>query len=506
MARKKIEIMDTTLRDGEQTSGVSFSASEKLTIAKLLLEELKVDRIEIASARVSEGEFQAVKNVTNWASQAGYIDQVEVLTFVDKGVSIDWMIEAGAKVQNLLTKGSLNHLTHQLKKTPNHHFKEIEESINLAKEKAIETNVYLEDWSNGMRNSKDYVFEFLAFLSTQPIKRIMLPDTLGVLTPAESFAFVSEIKSKYPHLHFDFHAHNDYDLGVSNALEALKAGADGLHLTINGMGERAGNAPMASTIAVINDFLPAVEVGVNEKVLYTVSKLVENFSGVMIPANKPIIGANVFTQTAGIHADGDNKKNLYFSDLLPERFGRTRKYALGKASGKANIQKNLQELGLQLNDEDLKKVTQRIIELGDKKQVVTKEDLPYIISDVLDRTYEEKVKVESYVLTHSKGLKPSTTVSITINGKNYEENASGDGQFDAFMNAIRTIFKNINFVLPNLIDYAVRIPPGSHSDALCETIITWKSPDKEFKTRGLDSDQTVSAIKATEKMLNIIIN
>jgi D-citramalate synthase len=327
-----------------------------------------------------------------------------------------------------------------------------------------------------------------------------------VLTPSESFAFVSEIKSKYPHLHFDFHAHNDYDLGVSNALEALKAGADGLHLTINGMGERAGNAPMASTIAVINDFLPAVEVGVNEKVLYTVSKLVENFSGVMIPANKPIIGANVFTQTAGIHADGDNKKNLYFSDLLPERFGRTRKYALGKASGKANIQKNLQELGLQLNDDDLKKVTQRIIELGDKKQVVTKEDLPYIISDVLDRTYEEKVKVESYVLTHSKGLKPSTTVSITINGKNYEENASGDGQFDAFMNAIRTIFKNINFVLPNLIDYAVRIPPGSHSDALCETIITWKSTDKEFKTRGLDSDQTVSAIKATEKMLNIIIN
>ncbi|NCP06456.1 MAG: 2-isopropylmalate synthase [Flavobacteriales bacterium] len=506
MAAKRIEIMDTTLRDGEQTSGVSFSASEKLTIAKLLLEELKIDRIEIASARVSEGEFQAVKSITHWAAHHGYIDAVEVLTFVDNGVSINWMIEAGAKVQNLLTKGSLNHLTHQLKKTSSQHFKEISEVIILAKSKGIETNVYLEDWSNGMRNSKEYVFEFLEFLTTQPVKRIMLPDTLGVLTPSESFAFVSEIKTKYPNLHFDFHAHNDYDLGVSNAMEALKAGADGLHLTINGMGERAGNAPMASTIAVINDFMPSIQIGVNEKFLYTVSKLVENFSGVMIPANKPIIGANVFTQTAGIHADGDNKKNLYFSDLLPERFGRTRKYALGKSSGKANIQKNLQELGLQLNDEDLKKVTERIIELGDKKQVVTKEDLPYIISDVLDFTYEEKVKVESYVLTHSKGLKPSTTVSITINGKSYEENASGDGQFDAFMNATRTIFKTINLELPSLIDYAVRIPPGSHSDALCETIITWKSIQKEFKTRGLDSDQTVSAIKATEKMLNIFIN
>lgn len=504
---KKIEIMDTTLRDGEQTSGVSFSASEKLTIAKLLLEELKVDRIEIASARVSEGEFQAVKDVTQWATEHGYINQVEVLTFVDKGVSIDWMIDAGAKVQNLLTKGSLNHLTHQLKKTPEQHFKEISEAISLAASKDIETNIYLEDWSNGMRNSKDYVYKFLEFLATQPVKRIMLPDTLGVLTPSESFAFVKEIKDLYPHLHFDFHAHNDYDLGVANAIEALKAGADGLHLTVNGMGERAGNAPMASTIAVINDFLPHIEIGVSEKVLYTVSKLVENFSGVMIPANKPIIGANVFTQTAGIHADGDNKNNLYFSDLMPERFGRTRKYALGKASGKANIQKNLNELGLQLNDEDLKKVTQRIIELGDKKQVVTKEDLPYIISDVLDYNYEEKVKVNTYVLNHAKGLKPSTTVSLTIEGDTFEEIAQGDGQFDAFMKAIRMIFKKQKRgLLPDLIDYAVRIPPGSRSDALCETIITWKNPEKEFKTRGLDSDQTVSAIKATEKMLNIIIN
>ncbi|RIA09752.1 D-citramalate synthase [Flavobacteriaceae bacterium MAR_2010_72] len=504
---KRIEIMDTTLRDGEQTSSVSFSASEKLTIAKLLLEELKVDRIEIASARVSEGELEAVKAVTQWAGEHDYLDKVEVLTFVDKGISIDWMLESGSKVQNLLTKGSMNHLTHQLKRTPEQHFKEIKEVIDIAQSKGILTNVYLEDWSNGMRNSKDYVFEFLAFLATQPIERIMLPDTLGILTPTESYLFVKEIKTKYPNIHFDFHAHNDYDLGVSNAMEALKAGADGLHLTVNGMGERAGNAPMASTIAVINDFLPEIQVDVNEKMLYTVSKLVENFSGVMIPANKPVIGANVFTQTAGIHADGDNKKNLYFSDLLPERFGRTRKYALGKSSGKANIQKNLQELGLHLNDEDIKKVTQRIIELGDKKQVVTKEDLPYIISDVLDSyAYEEKVKVNSYVLTHSKGLRPSTTVSITIEDKTFEENAQGDGQFDAFMNALRAIYRKQKSILPELIDYAVRIPPGSHSDALCETIITWKQELKEFKTRGLDSDQTVSAIKATEKMLNIITN
>ncbi|MCR4031898.1 MULTISPECIES: alpha-isopropylmalate synthase regulatory domain-containing protein [Flavobacterium] len=505
MEKRKIEIMDTTLRDGEQTSGVSFSAAEKLTIAQLLLEELNIDRIEIASARVSEGEFNAVKAITSWAELKGYINRIEVLTFVDGGVSIDWMKKAGAKVQNLLTKGSMNHLTHQLKKTPEQHFSEIAQIIASAKENNIETNVYLEDWSNGMRNSPEYVFQFLEFLSTQPIKRVLLPDTLGVLIPSLTFEFISKIKEKYPQIHFDFHAHNDYDLSVANVMEAIKAGINGLHVTVNGMGERAGNAPLESTVAVINDYLPQVNINVKETSLYSVSKLVETFTGYRIPANKPIVGDNVFTQTAGIHADGDNKNNLYFNDLLPERFGRKRKYALGKTSGKANIEKNLQELGLQLNQEDLKLVTQRIIELGDKKETVTKEDLPYIISDVLDsHTYEEKITINSYMLVHSKGMRPSTTLSLNLNGEIIEENAQGDGQFDAFMNALSKIYKSKKLTLPKLIDYAVRIPPGSSSDALCETIITWVNNGKEFKTRGLDSDQTVAAIIATQKMLNII--
>tara|TARA_B100000809_G_scaffold252838_2_gene288060 strand:+ start:48667 stop:50196 length:1530 start_codon:yes stop_codon:yes gene_type:complete len=506
MGRKKIEIMDTTLRDGEQTSGVSFSVSEKLTIAKLLLEELKVDRIEIASARVSKGELEAVQKISEWASENNCLDKVEVLTFVDGGRSIEWMIESGAKVQNLLTKGSMNHLTHQLKKTPEQHFSDIANTIALAQKNGFQTNVYLEDWSNGMRNSKDYVYEYLDFLATQNVERILLPDTLGVLTPKESFSFVKELCDQYPTMHFDFHSHNDYDLSVANVMQAVDAGVNGLHLTINGMGERAGNAPLASVIAVLNDLMPEVEVSVDESSLNKVSKLVENFSGFRIPVNKPVVGANVFTQTAGIHADGDNKKNLYFNDLLPERFGRKRKYALGKTSGKANIQKNLQDLGLQLNDEDLKKVTQRIIELGDKKELVTQEDLPYIISDVLDSSSRvENVVVEGYVLTHAKGLKPSTTVSLKINGKLFEAIASGDGQFDAFMNALKKVYlAHTDKTIPTLTDYAVRIPPGSNSDALCETIITWKSDKKEFITRGLDLDQTVSAIKATQKMLNIL--
>ncbi|MCH1453487.1 MAG: 2-isopropylmalate synthase [Flavobacteriaceae bacterium] len=504
MKKRTIEIMDTTLRDGEQTSGVSFSIAEKLALSKLLLDELRVDRIEIASARVSEGELKAVKEISHWAKTKGYEQRVEILTFVDGGISIDWMNQSGARVQNLLTKGSLNHLKYQLKKTPDQHFKAIEENVLAAQKEGISTNVYLEDWSNGMRNSRDYVKDYLSFVSSLPIKRVLLPDTLGVMTYYETFSFVSEVVKNYPNIHFDFHGHNDYDLSVANAMEAVRAGCHGLHLTVNGMGERAGNTPMASTVATLKDFLPEVDVNINETSLYKVSKLVATFTGFRIPVNKPVVGQNVFTQTAGIHADGDKKKNLYFNDLLPERFGRTREYALGKTSGKANIQKNLQKLGVTLNDDEVKKVTQRIIELGDKKEIVTTEDLPYIISDVLNSSTDQKVVVKSYVLTHAKGLQPNTVVSLDMEGEILEENASGDGQFDAFMNALKKIYKKKKMILPQLIDYAVRIPPGSNSDALCETLITWKNGDKEFITRGLDSDQTVSAIKAAEKMLNII--
>jgi D-citramalate synthase len=414
------------------------------------------------------------------------------------------MKKAGAKVQNLLTKGSLNHLKFQLKQTPKEHYKNIAESIEKSQIEGFKTNVYLEDWSNGMQNSENYVFEYLDFLANQPIERVLLPDTLGILTPEKTALYLNKILNRHPNIHFDFHGHNDYDLSVANAMEAVKAGVNGLHLTVNGMGERAGNTPLASIVAVINDFLPDVKININENALHQVSKLVSTFTGFRIPENKPIVGDNVFTQTAGIHADGDHKKNLYFNELLPERFGRKRKYALGKTSGKANIQKNLQQLGLTLNDDELKKVTYRIIELGDKKEQVTAEDLPFIISDVLGNNVPNRVKIQSYVLTHSKGLNPTTSVSIEIQGKNFEENASGDGQYDAFWNALHKIYAKQRLNLPKLIDYAVRIPPGSNSDALCETTITWKSKKKEFKTRGLDSDQTVSAIKATEKMLNII--
>lgn len=505
MGARTIEIMDCTLRDGEQTSGVSFLPHEKLMVARMLLGDVNVNRIEVASARVSDGEKEAVRMICRYAESVGKLNRVEVLGFVDGGKSIDWIDECGCKVINLLAKGSLKHCTHQLKKTPEEHIDGIYESLTLAMQKGMAVNLYLEDWSSGMKDSPDYVFKLMDALVESGIKRFLLPDTLGILNPMEVTKYFGQMVERYPDTNFEFHAHNDYDLAVANSLAAVVSGASGLHVTVNGLGERCGNAPLASVQAILKDQL-GIETSIREDRLGEISRLVEGYSGIAIAPNQPIVGENVFTQVAGVHADGDNKDNLYCNNLVPERFGRKREYALGKNSGRANIAKNLELLGLELTPEQTRRVTQRITELGDRKEIVTQEDLPFIVSDVLKHSApEDKIKLVSYMVSLAYGLRPMATVKVEIDGKQYEDNALGDGQYDAFVKAMRKIYRErLGRTFPTLENYAVSIPPGGRTDALVQTVITWRSGEKILRTRGLDADQTEAAIKATIKMLNIV--
>lgn len=498
-----IEIMDTTLRDGEQTSGVSFSTHEKMSLARLLLDDLGVNRIEIASARVSNGEFETVKRIADWAQASGHIEKVEILGFIDKGNSLNWIKNAGCQNINLLSKGSYKHVTEQLRKTPEEHLADIIAEVELANKMGISVNLYLEDWSNGIMHSEEYVYQLVDTLQHYPIKRFMLPDTLGILTPHSVWRNLRRMTTRYPHLHFDFHAHNDYDLAVANTMVAAELGIHGVHVTMNGLGERAGNATLSSVIAVFHDKLN-IRTSIKEEEINRVSRVAESYSGLVIAANQPIIGGNVFTQCAGIHADGDNKNNLYYNELYPERFGRIREYALGKLSGKSNISKNIQALGIELTDDDMQKVTTRVIELGDKKEIITQSDLPFIISDVLKQSDKRKIRIIAYAFSLTKGLRATATVRIEIDGKEYEQTAPGDGQYHAFSKALWKIYTALSKPKPELTNYSVHIPPGGRTDALVQTIISWRFKDKEFKTQGLDADQTEAAIIATEKMLNLI--
>ena len=507
---RRIEIMDTTLRDGEQMKGVSYSPSEKLALAQILLKDIKVDRVEIASAKVSKGEKQSVAEIINWARKANCLEKIEILGFVDKTESVDWIYNFGGKIMNILSKGSMNHLQNQLRKTKEQHAQDIKETVAYANKKGITCNIYLEDWSQGMINSRDYVYYLLDNLQGEPIKRFMLPDTLGILYSSQVYEFIKEILARYPNLHFDFHAHNDYGIATANTLIAVEAGIKGIHCTVNGMGERTGNAPLEEVVVGLHDFLK-IKSGIEEKHLFHLSKTVEAFSGYRIAFNKPICGSNVFTQTAGIHADGDKKGNLYVTSLFPERFDRKRQYSLGKLSGKSNLEYNLEEIGIKLNKEQKKLVLKRIVELADKKEVISEGDLPYIISDVLETPQKKIFNLKSCNIITSTELKSTAIIKLLYREVEkdkkieLEEIAQGDGGYDAFMNAIRKIAKKIDYSLPSLLDYIVTIPPGGKTDALVQCVITWEQADKKtFITKGVNPDQVLAAIEATEKMLNII--
>jgi D-citramalate synthase len=312
-----------------------------------------------------------------------------------------------------------------------------------------------------------------------PVERIYLPDTLGVLSPTDTRRYVELMTATWPDLVFEFHAHDDYGLATANCLAAVGAGARGVHTSVNGMGERAGNTRLAEVVAALHDHTP-FRTRVDEAQLGNASRLVETFSGKAVAANQPIVGRDVFTQTGGIHADGDAKGGLYASALAPARFGRSRQYALGKLSGKASLQHHLRALGIDLSDEERARVLARIVELGDRKHEVGAADLPYLIADVLGRPEQRPLRVESYRVVVGSGALPEAEVEVSLRGERAAAKATGDGGYDAFMRALEKAVRRFDLQLPQLVDYRVRIPPGGRTGALVQTVL------------------------ATEKMLNAV--
>jgi len=497
------EIMDTTLRDGEQTEGVSFPKQEKLTLAKKIL-QLGVDRIEVASAGETKQEFDTVKSICEWAKTKGYINNIEVLAFVNKE-SIDWIYETGCRTVNLLCKGSSNHLKEQLRKTKEEHLADIKEIVEYAKEKGMNINVYLEDWSNGMLNSRDYVYFMIQGLRELNVKRIMLPDTLGVLSPEQVSEFIKEIKQKFPG-RYDFHAHNDYGLATANTIQAVLAKVDGIHVTVNSLGERTGNASIFEVAVCLKDHYN-IDLGLKESMFQGLSDLISQLSGKRVSYNTSIVGENVDFQTAGIHADGDKKAELYITKLKPERFGREegKKYALGKHVGKASIELNLEELGIELSSEQIKTLRDEVSELGHRKEQITQADLLFLVADLFEQPEMIPFRILECEIKTSLNGERSAYVKINYKGDVLEADSKGDGGYDAAMNAVKKILASKVAQLPKLVDYSITIPPGGQTSALTMASIGWEYNKKKIQSKGVETDQTFAALKATEKIINLIL-
>ena len=480
MPSHSVEILDSTLREGEQMQNISYAPSEKYTIAQTLLSEVNADRIEIASALGTEHEIESVRRIADWADNLGCIDRLEVLGFTDGHKSVDWIKQAGVQTINLLAKGSAKHLQIQLGKTADEHFRDIEETVNYAHDNEMTVNVYLEHFSNGITDSPDYVHDIITHLKNLGVRRIMLSDTMGILQPFDTYDILSRIIDEFPFVHFDFHSHNDYGLATANALAAARAGIHGIHATVNGLGERAGNCPLDEVVVGIRDFLD-IRTQINEHNLHKVSRLVESFSGQRVSAHKPIYGSNVFVQTAGVHADGDRKGNLYHNKLTPNRFGRTQEYALGKLSGRASLDLNLEMLGIILSESQKEILLKKIIQLGERKENVTADDLPYLVSDIFDDKKHAAFRLLNCAITTTYRMKPYAAIKCSYNGEERDGYSYGDGGYDAFMNALKVVLKEFNLPELHLADYTVTIPPGGRTDALVQTNIVWEYSDDDRK-------------------------
>lgn len=522
---KSVLIKDTTLRDGEQCPGGRFTPEQKLQLAIALL-QVGVDRLEVASATV-RGDEASFARIAAWANANGQIGRIECLGFINES-SIDWIVKHGGAgcVVNLLGKGSRRHCVEQLGREPQAHWGDLCRVATYAREHGLRPQLYLEDWSQGMlatvagekgRPVPDpYVRELVAFLAGEHpsfVERLILCDTLGVLWPSQVFDFVRCVRRwTRQSLPLSFHGHNDFGLATANCLAAVRAGADTVDVTVNGLGERAGNACLHEVVEVLR--LWGRDVSIPSSELRELSEMVAVFSRRRLPPNAPIVGRDVFYNTAGIHADGDAKGNLYVpAARRPEAYGAHLTHTLGKLSGKASVRSNCRQLGLQLDDAQITELHRRVLALSESKSWVTVGDLQLLAAELLGRP--DLAIFEVMLETARAGWEGATGASfftgqVRFRATVHTVSGSGDGEFNAFIQAVSALQATQSLRLPILVDYEVVIPPtpsspADSSAALTEAVITWEHPEtsQRFITAGLDTNQVRAAIKAAAQAISL---
>lgn len=476
-----IKILDTTLRDGEQTPGVSLTSQEKFRIATKL-DEIGVNYIEAGSAITSQGERDSIKEISNQGFNA------EILSFSRPlNIDIDYCLDCNVDAVNLVVPTSDLHISDKLKISKDELLELSNNAVEYCKDHGLTVELSAEDAS---RSDVDFLKKVYLSAIDHGADRICVCDTVGILTPDSSFELFSRLNDiQVP---VSCHCHNDFGLAVANTLSAVKGGASEIHTTINGIGERAGNTSFEECIVSIDRLFSDFTTDIKINQIYDISKLVARLTGVYIQPNKAIVGENAFAHESGIHSDGIIKNSATYEPMTPELVGRTRKFVIGKHMGTHGLNSRLKEIGLDVNDDQLKQICDDIKDLADKGKTVTDVDLQVIADNVLEINHEDRIKLDEITIVSGNKVMPTASVKISIDGEEILNAGVGLGPVDAAINAIKSLdmFRDIE-----LIEYHVDAITGG-TDAFIDVIIKLQKEDKVVSARGTEADIINASVKA----------
>jgi len=490
---RRIRVFDTTLRDGEQTPGVSLTPEKKLVIANQL-DKLGVDVIEAGFAAVSNGEMEAVRLIAQQGLKA------EVCSFA-RGVQkdIDAVLKSGADSVFLVIPSSELHIRHKLKKSREAMLKLTEECVQYAKGHGLVVELGPED---ATRSDMTFLKEMIAASISAGADRVTPCDTVGVLTPEKTYNFFSELKKEFPNAPLGAHCHDDFGMAVADSVAALRAGAEEVHVTVNGLGERAGNAALEEVLVALK-LLYNVETAVETERLYDTSFLVSRVTGIPVQPNKAVVGENAFVHESGIHTHAILADPLTYEPIPPEVVGRRRRLAVGKHAGSRGIEAALKEMGLQPAKGQLNDIFLRVKTLGDKGKRVTDADLQAVAESVMGLPSVRAIKLEELTVVTGDKVTPTASVRLHLNGSLLTEAATGIGPVDAAIHAIR---KAVSAVEPiRLEEYHVNAITGG-TDALVEVIVRLRKGDRIATAMGAHGDIVMASVEAMLNGMNVLMS
>jgi len=496
LSSNRVLIFDTTLRDGEQTPGVALTPDDKLTIAKQL-DRLGVDIIEAGFPITSKGEIEAIKRI----AAEGLSAKLCVLARCSRE-DIDAALNCDVDYIHLFIATSDLHLKYKLKLTREEALNKAIESIEYAKSHGLYIEFSAED---ATRTDLDYLVSFYKSIAEVGVDKVNIPDTVGVATPSSITRIVSSVGSAVGSIPISIHCHNDFGLAVANSIAAVEAGARQVHVTVNGLGERAGNAALEE-VAVALKILYGYDIGVKLPLIYETSRLVSRITGVYVQPNKAIVGDNAFTHESGIHTHGILSHPLTYEPIPPELVGRRRRLVAGKHAGRHGIMKMLEEMGIKVSDDELKTIVEKVKDLGDKGKKVTDADLLAIARSITGRvkSEERRVKlVELAVVTGSRVI-PTASVKLEVDGKTYVAAETGVGPVDA---ALKTIEKILSpTVKARLKTFRLEAITGG-SDALAEVMIVVEDDrGNTVSARAAHEDIVMASVEAMIEGINRLIS